>query len=314
MNKMLEKYKIGVLCGGLSQEREVSLRSGEAVFQAIKKLGYKCCKIDVTRDAAALIKDAEIDLAYIVLHGKYGEDGCIQGLLEILDIPYTGSGVMASSIAMNKVTTKRILLSEGFKTPGYMIITKKNIKNDCEQALMDIGLPMVIKPVAEGSSISVSIIKKEGDLQTAAEAILHEYDGVFVEKFINGKEITTGVLGSYPESEALPVLQLVSKNEFYDYEAKYTKGLTEFILPADLEKSIYAAAQKTAVEVHDVLGCRSVSRVDAIVDEENNIWVIEVNTLPGMTATSDLPAQAKEAGIGFEELVERILFSVVQNR
>lgn len=305
----LNRRKIAVLCGGRSRERDISLRSGENVYRAIKRLGLEPVKIDVAEDCPAQLINAGVDLAYIALHGKYGEDGCIQGMLESMGIPYTGSGVLASAIGMNKVTTKRILLAEQIATPAFLLIRRGEERESCRQAEEAIGFPLVVKPVEEGSSISISIVRDRASLLAKVREVLQLYRSVFVEKYVAGVEVTTGILEEEGRPVALPVLELVPVNEFYDYDAKYTAGKTEFILPANLDEKIYRDVQDLAVRVHNTVGCRGLSRVDAIVDGDNRIWTIEINTLPGMTETSDLPAQAAEAGIGFDDLVKKILLS-----
>lgn len=311
MDKRLKDYRIAVLCGGLSNERDVSLRSGENVYNSIKGMGLNVVKIDAGRDIAAQMKEEDVTLVFNTLHGKWGEDGCVQGVLDLLGIPYTGSGVLASAIGMNKVYTKRLLIAEGIKTPGYLILNKDNFNEMLEMTEGVTGYPVIIKPVSEGSSISVEKANNKIELEKYGSKMFESYDDIFIEKFIEGIEITTGVLGKKSSSAALPVLQLVPKNEFYDYEAKYTKGLTEFIIPAKLNEETYKNAQEIAEDVHNIVGCSGVSRVDAIVDDKDRIWIIEINTLPGMTETSDIPAQAKAAGMSFDELVEKILISAL---
>ena len=312
-NDVLRQHVIGVLCGGLSGEREVSLRSGANVFAALTRRGYTAVQIDVGRDAAAQIHKAGITLAYIALHGAYGEDGCIQGLLEIMGIPYSGSGVLASALGMNKIATKRLLQSAGIATPPFYAIdtATAEVVRDCAAEL---GFPLVVKPASEGSSINVTIVHDTETLMHDIDAVCSQYGNALVEKFIAGDEVTTGVLGYDDCTEVLPVLGLIPENEFYDYEAKYTRGMTRFVLPAELEHETYASVQATAGLVHRTLGCHGVSRVDSIVDQDGNAWVIEINTAPGMTETSDLPAQAAEYGIDFEELVERILLYALEKK
>jgi D-alanine-D-alanine ligase len=311
----LKNHRVAVLYGGMSAERDVSLRSGENIWQACQNLGVNCVKIDVDRDIATRLVAEKVTLAYIALHGKWGEDGCIQGLLELLGIPYTGSGVMASAIGMNKLYTKRILEAEGIPVPGCVVINNQAPLDSCDKALSRLGLPLVVKPVEEGSSIAVTIAHDRETLVAAVSDIATRYHQSIIEKFIAGKEITTGVLGTGPLAFALPILGLepVEGKEFYDYEAKYTPGMTRFVLPANLPPDVYARAQEMAVQVHRVISCRGVSRVDAMVQADGSIHIIEINTLPGMTDTSDLPAEAKEAGIGFDSLVERILHSAIED-
>lgn len=315
MKKKLEEQRIGVLCGGMSGERDVSLRSGENVYQACLRLGLDCVKIDVGHDIAQRLIEEKITLAYIALHGKWGEDGCIQGVLEFLGIAYTGSGVMASAIGMNKLYTKRILAAEGIPVPGCVTLQRQSPEESAEIALKRFGLPLVAKPVEEGSSIAVTIAHDRESLLAAVTDLAQHYQQSIIEEFVAGKEITTGVLGTGEQALALPILGLepVAGKEFYDYEAKYTPGMTRFILPADLPAETYRQAQELAVQVHRTIGCRGVSRVDALVQPEGKIFIIEINTLPGMTETSDLPAEAKEAGIGFDDVVRRILESALRD-
>jgi len=305
-NRELQDQKVAVLCGGLSAEREISMRSGENVFRALQRSGVDCCKIDVNRNLAAVIQESGATVAYIALHGRYGEDGVVQGVLELLGIPYTGSGVLASALGMNKVATKRMLRAEGLVTPDW-VYRRAGEELDADAVAGGIGLPLVVKSVAEGSSINVSIVKDVATLKAAAVAVMDKTGSVLMEAFHEGVEVTTGVLGSGALARALPVLELVSSNEFYDYEAKYTEGMTDFILPARLEGGVYRKVQQQAILVHRLVGCCGISRVDAIVDSDGEVWTMEINTSPGMTDTSDLPAQAAEKGICFEDLVLEIL-------
>ncbi|MDR2733592.1 MAG: D-alanine--D-alanine ligase [Spirochaetota bacterium] len=312
MTEGLCALRVGVLCGGKSREREVSLRSGANVFAACKRLGLDAVQIDVDNEIAFRLREEGVQLAYIALHGRYGEDGCIQGLLECMDIPYTGSGVLTSAIAMNKLSTKRFLAAEGIRQPPCVLIGQ-NRAASCTEAREHFGFPLVVKPTEEGSSIAVRIAHDADALFAAANEVAELYPQTIIEQYICGKEITTGILGTGCEAFALPVLGLepMGGREFYDYEAKYTAGLTRFVLPAALPPMVYAHAQSLALRVHRLLGCRGLSRVDAIVDENGEVWIIEVNTLPGMTETSDIPAEAREAGIDFDALVERILESAL---
>lgn len=299
--KNIKNKKIAVLCGGRSGEREVSLRSGKRVFDSLKKQGFNVITLDLEDDLITTLKKKKIDLVYIALHGRFGEDGCVQGLLEIAQIPYTGSKVLASALAMNKLAAKRVFDATGIPTPRYFAIEK--IKRT-------FPFPLVVKPVSEGSSLGVSIIKAEDDLERTLERTVREYKNVFVEEFIKGKEVTVGVIGRGEDLRALPVLELVPRKDFYDFEAKYTSGLTEFILPARLPKPLYEKVQATALAAHRALGCYGVSRVDLIVSSSDHVpYVTEVNSIPGMTEHSDLPAEAAHAGISFDELVVKILES-----
>jgi D-alanine-D-alanine ligase len=309
--KSLKSKKIAVLCGGRSGERDVSLRSGQRVFDSLKKQKFDVIKLDLEDNLIATLKKKKIDLVYIALHGRFGEDGAVQGLLEIANIPYTGSKVLASALAMNKLAAKRILDAAGIPTPRYALIDPAtDIKKVSEKLRRTFPFPLVVKPVSEGSSLGVSIIKKEDDLARTLEKTVRDYKDVFVEEFIKGREVTVGVIGRTEDLQALPVLELVPRRDFYDFEAKYTSGLTEFILPARLPKPLYEKVQATALAAHQALGCWGVSRVDMIVSSSDHIpYVTELNSIPGMTEQSDLPAEAESAGISFDELVVKILES-----
>lgn len=306
----LKGKKIAVIMGGRSGEREVSLRSGQRVFKSLKSQGFKVTSLDSDAKLADNLKKSRIDIAYIMLHGRYGEDGTIQGMLEHLGIPYTGSKVLASALAMNKVASKRIFISCGIPTPKYLTIESDiSMKKQCDRIKRVFPFPVVVKPVSEGSSLGVSIVKDESKLEKIVTETVEKFKDVFIEEYISGKEVTVGILGKGPELMALPVLELRPKAEFYDYKAKYSEGGTDFILPAKLPKDLYRTVQESAVASHKALGCYGVSRVDIIVGKDHVPYVHEVNTIPGMTDKSDLPAEAQAAGISFDELVVKILES-----
>ncbi|MFA5840014.1 MAG: D-alanine--D-alanine ligase [Candidatus Margulisiibacteriota bacterium] len=306
----LKNKKICVLMGGRSGERAVSLRSGKRVFESLQKQGFKVITSDVDDDLIQKLKKEKVDLVYIALHGKYGEDGVVQGVLEMAGIPYTGSKVLASALAMNKVATKRIFDSVGIPTPRFIEIdTTCNLKDEIEKIKRIFPFPLVLKPVSEGSSLGVSLIKSGAELEEKLGKTVEQFKDVFIEEYILGREITIGVIGIGENIQALPILELVPKNEFYDFEAKYTSGMTEFVLPARLPKPLYKKAQDIALDAHRALNCYGVSRVDMIVARDHIPYVHEVNTIPGMTEQSDLPAEAANAGISFDELVVKILES-----
>lgn len=308
--KTLKKKKIAVLCGGRSREREVSLRSGKRVYESLKSQGFNVIKLDLTDNLVADLKKKKIDLVYIILHGQYGEDGTIQGVLELAGIPYTGSKVLASALAMNKLAAKRIFDAANIPTPRYLPIDRNaDLQAEADKIRRIFPFPLVVKPTSEGSSFGVSILKSGEKLESVLEKGLKEYRELFVEEFIKGKEITIGVIGTGADLQALPILELVPKNEFYDFAAKYTSGLTEFIIPARLPAPLYKRAQELALSAHQALGCYGVSRVDMIVSHDHIPYVTEVNSLPGMTEHSDLPAEAANAGITFDQLVVKILES-----
>lgn len=308
--------RVGVLYGGLSSEREVSLRSGTNCFNALKRLGYENAElIDVDTNLAVVLKEKKIEIAFLCLHGRYGEDGTVQGLLELLRVPYTGSGVLASALAMNKTLTKQVLKAEGLPYPETFILEKEDLK-DLDGTLKRLPTPPVmIKPLKEGSSVGVSKANDAEELKKLLQETITEYGGALVERYITGQEITVGVLekvnGNGSKYQALPILELRPKSKagFYDYEAKYTKGMTEFILPAELSEETTSLAQKLAVQTFKALSCSGYGRIDMMVDGKGNPYILELNSLPGMTDTSDLPAMAEVAGITYDELVDKILMS-----
>jgi D-alanine-D-alanine ligase len=308
----LKTKTIGVLMGGLSGEREISLKSGSNCLSALRTLGYRAVAIDAVRDVAQRLDEHGIEVAFLALHGRYGEDGTIQGLLEIMGIPYTGSGVLASALGMNKIAAKKVVRGSGIDTPDYCEIDADADPSEAARHVeAELGLPVMLKPVEEGSSLGVTKCHTSEELEDSLSQGLAEYGAMFAEKFVLGTEITVGVLEREGRLEALPILELVPKNEFYDFEAKYTEGMTEFILPARLDPPVYTAAQDVAVASFRAIGCRGYARVDIMVDGRGVPWFVEVNTLPGMTNLSDLPAQARAAGISYEELVETILLTAV---
>lgn len=305
----LKKKRIGVIMGGWSSEREISLRSGKNIFQSLKRQGFNCTAIDIKKNFTQQIERAKIDIAFIILHGKPGEDGTIQGFLELKGIPYTGSGVVASAVGMDKILSKRLFASVEIPTPDFVpIMTDNNIKDGIKQAEKKLGFPMILKPRFEGSSVGMKLFRKSNpsSLNFAIRKTRKKFGDLFLEKFIEGMIATVGIVGK----RVLPILELVpKKQEFYDYKAKYTKGETEFIIPARLPKSVYQKIQDLAFKAHQVIGCRGFSRVDLVVDKKNRPYLLEVNTLPGMTELSDLPAQAEAIGMNYDELVREILLS-----
>lgn len=308
----LKDKRIGVLMGGLSREREVSLRSGRNCLEALQRLGYEAVGIDAGRDIASVLAGEKIEVAFIALHGRYGEDGAVQGLLEVLDIPYTGSGVLASALGMDKVRTKEIAVYHGIPTPAFVVFNGGgNLDEECRDAAARLRFPVMVKPRDEGSSLGIVKVAEAGSFMGAVSQALADYGAVLAEEFVEGDEITVGLIETEVELTALPVLQLVPKADFYDYEAKYNKGMTEFILPARIPAASAQSAQELAKKVHRALGCCGFSRVDFLVDADGTPQLTEINTLPGMTGTSDLPAQASAAGIDYDSLVEIMLSSAL---
>lgn len=300
--KQLKTKKIGVLMGGLSAEREVSLKSGAAVHQALVARGYNAIAIDVGRDVGLVLDRESVEIAFICLHGRLGEDGAVQGLLETMGIPYTGSGVLASALAMNKIFAKKVFQASGSTVAPYQVLRRGET---LDLTTPDFSLPLVIKPSQEGSSVGVSIVKVATEIAAAlAEAFRYDEE-ILVEQFVKGREIQVGIL----EDRALGAIEIVPKKEFYDFEAKYTPGMAHHILPAPLPEPLYEKVLREGEKAHCCLGCSGYSRVDFLVTEGGDCFLLEVNTLPGMTALSLLPEIAGGAGFGFEELVERILTS-----
>jgi D-alanine-D-alanine ligase len=297
--------KVAVLLGGLSAEREVSLKSGAAVLAALQAQGIDAQGFD---PRALPLHDLEkFDRVFINLHGRFGEDGCIQGALELLNIPYTGSGVMASAIGMDKWRSKLLWRAMGIVTPDFELL---NAHTDFAAIEKKLGLPLFVKPANEGSSIGISKVKRAGDL-AAAYALAAKADPlVLAEKFVGGGEYTVGILANAKKGlEALPIVRIVPKNEFYDYEAKYLRNDTEYLCPCGLSPEKEALIQREAIAAFQALGCSGWGRVDFLMDENGQHYFLEVNSSPGMTDHSLVPMAAKAAGISFEQLVLRILES-----
>lgn len=311
--KEIRKKRIGVLLGGLSAEREVSLRSGKAVCKALKSIGCHVVAIDAKGDFYAKLKEEKIEQVFIALHGGHGENGALQGMLEIMGIPYTGSGVLASSLAMDKVASKKIFLYHQIPVPPFSIIersavsSQRSVKNASRITNYELrgklGLPIVVKPSTEGSSVGVEIVKDARSYQKALKKAFAYGDIVLVEKYIKGQEVQIAIL----DDKVLGGVEVRPSDEFYSYKAKYTAGLTQYIFPPELDKKTYRKAERAALAAHQALGCSGATRVDLIIDRSNNPYVLEVNTIPGMTETSLLPKIAKNAGLEFPELIRRIL-------
>ncbi|MCP3145034.1 D-alanine--D-alanine ligase [Pyxidicoccus xibeiensis] len=299
----LKTKRVGVLFGGLSAEREVSLRTGAAVAGALRSLGYDVVDIDVGKDLPARLLAEKVDVAWLAVHGRYGEDGCLQGLLESMFIPYTGSGVMASAVGMDKVYAKQIFLAHGIPTPPYRAFT------DAQSALaaadsLPFPFPVVVKPSREGSSVGVHIVKTRADYDAAVTDAAKYAGTLMVEQFIKGREVQGGVL----DDEALGVIEVRAAREFYDYDAKYKAGSgTQYLFPAPLPPEQYARVNEVSLAAHKSLGCSGGSRSDVIVTDGGEVFLLEINTLPGMTATSLLPKIAAGRGIDFPVLCERLL-------
>lgn len=297
----LKKRKVGVLMGGLSREREISLKTGRAILKALIEKGYNACGVDVGEGITETLIKEKIELAFLALHGRLGEDGTVQGMLELMRIPYTGSGVLASALALHKVMAKKFFVCEKIPTPRFEIFQREEIGKNSRN--VSLPLPLVVKPAREGSTIGVTLVRKEEELLPALKEA-GTYDGeILVEEFMKGKEITVGILEDIP----LPIVEIVPRSGFYDYHSKYTKGETQYVIPARIPREKYLYAQEISLRAFQTLGCSGCARVDLMTDEDGNPYVIDVNTMPGMTETSLLPQAAVYAGITFGELVERIL-------
>ena len=312
--KDLREKKIGVLMGGTSAEREVSLKSGTAVYNSLRSLKFNVVAIDAGDDLCTVLKRRKIEIAFIALHGGYGENGAIQGMLEIMGIPYTGSGVLASALAMDKEATKKVFHYHNIPMPAFKIVqssefkaqsSKKDTKLKATNIEFATGfpLPWVIKPATEGSSVGVEIVKDLSGLKAALKKAFTYGEKVIAEEYLKGQEVQIGILNN----KTLGGVEVKPSLEFYNYEAKYTAGLTEYIFPPRLGKEVYDTAKDKALEAHKALGCSGATRVDLIIDAQGRPFVLEVNTIPGMTETSLLPKIAGNAGIGFAELLTRIL-------
>ena len=288
--------KVAVLMGGMSREREISLKTGNAIAHALSERGYTVIPMDVTRDTAPRLVTEQIEVAFIALHGRWGEDGTIQGLLEILRIPYTGSGVEASAIAMNKDTSKRLFREAGLPTPAFQVLKKST--NTPPRPL-----PLVVKPTLEGSTLGITIVRSPEEWKSAMTTAFQYDSTILVEDFITGKEITASILNG----ECLPLIHIEPKKGFYDYKAKYTPGETLYHVPASLEKTTERHLKKLAVHAYQTLGCDGCARVDMILSEKGDPTLLEVNTIPGMTPTSLVPKAANAMGLSFGELAEAIL-------
>lgn len=311
-DKINKDAKIAVLCGGMSSEAEVSRRSGKGCFDALQRLGFKNTElVEVDENISENLKKGHYDYAFNALHGKYGEDGCVQGILEILHIPYTGCGVMASSMCMNKEYTKRILSTCPDIPMAKSAFVRKG--DDVLEKTKDLTYPLFTKPVCEGSSFGMTKVDRKEDLKAAYEVALKYNDDVLVEEFIDGFFVTVGVLEKDGKAFATEILEIRPKNEWYDFEAKYSQGMSEFICPANLSKEVTERVKEVAVKAFETAGCRSVSRIDFMMKDDIP-YLLEINTSPGMTTVSDLPAQAKAMGIDYDHLVLTILNSAGLNK
>jgi len=299
--------KVAVLMGGMSAEREVSMNTGMAIAEALRRLGHNVVEIDVGKDLPGVLSMEEPDVAFVALHGRGGEDGSVQGLLEIMRIPYTGSGLLASAVTMDKVLTKKILRLNGIPVTDGVVVNEADIYEDAAgKVSRELSYPVMVKPVMEGSSIAVTEVREPAGLKDALDTVFKVDNRALVEKYIKGRLLTVGILGLEPI--VLPVVEIKTRKGFYDYRAKYQPGFTEYEVPAMLSEELTRSAQDISLRTFEYLDCEGVSRVDLMLeDKTESLFVLEINTIPGMTAMSLLPKAANAAGITFEEVVASIL-------
>ncbi len=305
MNSVQAKH-IGVLMGGQSAERDISLKGGKAIGDSLMRQGYRVTCIDVSPNLGEDLRREHIELAYVALHGPGGEDGAIQGFLEVMDIPYTGSGIAASAMGMNKVLTKAILKAAGLPTPPSVVLTASVLSSVMrKETSFPFPFPAVAKPVAQGSSLGVSVLHSVDDLQKAYATAIQFGHQVMIEQLIAGAEFTVGIIGETP----LPVLEILLAHTLFDFDTKYEVSTTPHAVRAALSPDRTSEIQQLALRVHQEIGCRGVSRVDIRVDDAGNPFVLEINTIPGMTNESLLPLAAREVDITYDCLVEKLLLA-----
>ncbi|MGR3320034.1 MAG: D-alanine--D-alanine ligase [Candidatus Anammoxibacter sp.] len=307
---------VAVLMGGISSEREVSLRSGREVSDALQKAGYHVLDIIVDDEEIGVLDINDIDVAFVALHGAFGEDGGVQGVLENKCIPYIGSGIKASRLAMNKIESKKLFDYNGLSTPDY--IEAEKLSNDLDlmkfvklvKLVKSLGMPVVVKPATDGSSIGVQIVKDTSELESALECAGKHGNQIVVEKYIEGREFTVGILIDKP----LPIVEIKPESCFYNYCSKYEDHHTEYITSVDLAPDVYKEMQVLALRAHSALGCRDLSRVDIILGANGNPYLLEVNTIPGFTKRSLFPLAAKAAGIEFVQLCDMLVTQAINRK
>jgi D-alanine-D-alanine ligase len=301
-----EDIRVAVLLGGRSAEREVSLNSGGQVAKALDSAGFDVVTIDTGDDEFVVsLVGAQADVVFICLHGRFGEDGTVQGLCELLELPYVGSGVLASALAIDKVKSKQFFSHIGLSTPDYAVLQRGHLF-EIEELVATLGEKTVVKPANEGSSVGMTIVHEAAELPAAIEKAFTHDRTVLVERFVAGVEVTVAVLGN-EDAVAMPTLEIEPVHEFYDYDSKYVPGMSRHIIPARVSEEARAECQRLAVAAHKTLGCRGISRSDTIVDADDGVWLLETNTIPGMTSTSLVPDAARAAGIEFPELCRTLV-------
>lgn len=303
--------KIAVLMGGQSMERSISLKSGHRVSNALGSKGYDVIELDLDESLVPTLLSEKPDLVYIALHGKFGEDGTIQELLEIIGIPYTGPGPLSSIIGFNKVLSKELFGANGIPTPRFFTLNMPTFEEMGASKLLAVaweklGSPVVVKPASQGSALGVKVVEDYKELPDALLGAFSYDDRILLEQHVSGTEISISVLGNDDRS-ALPAVEVVPENGFFDYESRYTAGKTDYFVPARLDEPVLKKAEEVALAAHNLLKCKDLSRVDMIVGEDNVPYVLEVNISPGMTETSLLPLAAEAAGVSFQELVDRLV-------
>ena len=302
-----KKIRVGVLMGGQSAEREISLKTGRAISQALTRRGYQVIQIDVDESLPQQLCKKKVDAAFIALHGPGGEDGTVQGVLDVLGIPYTGSGVRASAISMDKGVTKAVLQVEGIPVPKGIVLQRGESRSSWSDRLK---FPQVVKPSSEGSTIGVSIVRHRAALNRALRRAYQYGDSAVVESYIDGREVAIAIF----DGEVLPSVEIISPGGFYDFEAKYQKAETQYLCPAPLSREILRKIQKLALQAYQVIGCAGAARVDFRISPRGKPAILEINTIPGMTERSLLPMAAAQAGIPYDSLVEKILGSALRKR
>ena len=306
----MDTLKIAVLYGGISKERDVSISSSKGIIDALKANGHEVIGIDFHPDRLHEIIELNVDLVFIGLHGKFGEDGSIQGLLEMLNIPYVGSGVMASAVAMDKFKAKQLFKVVNIpiaRGERYRVTDQTNINDLVEKIHHNFELPFVVKPNREGSTLGLTIVTNKDQTEQAIKKAVQSDEFILVEQFIKGKELTVPVMGKMNEEIALPIIEIIPKNELYDYESKYAEGGSEHIIPAQISEELTTKIKEFAVKAHQVLGCETYSRADFLLTDEGVPYILEVNTLPGMTPTSLFPDSARTNNISYNEMIETLV-------
>ena len=312
----MQRKRVLVLMGGISTEREVSLRSGITVANALCQVGYDVDTLDVNRDNISKILEINPDVVYIALHGKGGEDGCIQGVLELMGIPYTGPGISASAICMDKILTKRIVLQAGIPTPSFAEYSRAEcacLENVADELVKTLGLPMVIKAPCQGSSIGVVMVYRKEDIAGAITEALKYDERILAEHFVEGTEVSVPVIGNKCP-ELLPIVEITAANEFYDYQSKYTPGMSDHIIPARISKETEEQIRKYAVQAYQTIGCKGNSRIDFIIDKCGVPYLIEINTIPGMTETSLVPDSVKHSSITLPQFVDKMVQLAIEEK